>query len=146
MATALALGGALAHALELPNKIGLAGENYMIVQTIYRGWSLLAFVLLFEVASMIFLASRYRCEPRVFRPTTVALGCVAAAQAIFWIWTWPANRTTANWTVLPENFEAVRAQWEYSHLAGAVFQLLAMIAIVIAVLGRDRANEPGKAA
>jgi hypothetical protein len=33
--------------------------------------------------------------------------------------------------------EALRAQWEYSHLAGAGFQTVAMIALIIAVLSRD---------
>jgi hypothetical protein len=35
LATALALGGALAHALELPNKISMSREHYFIVQRAY---------------------------------------------------------------------------------------------------------------
>jgi hypothetical protein len=35
--TALALAPALAHALELPDKINLSGEDYLAVQQIYRG-------------------------------------------------------------------------------------------------------------
>jgi hypothetical protein len=35
---ALALAPALAHLLELPNKIGLSRDNYPVVQQIYRGW------------------------------------------------------------------------------------------------------------
>jgi hypothetical protein len=38
--TALALVPAGAHVLELPNKIGLDRDHYMIVQQIYRGWAL----------------------------------------------------------------------------------------------------------
>jgi hypothetical protein len=30
----------------------------------------------------------------------------------------------------------MRAQWEYSHLAGALFQLLAMISLIVAILRR----------
>lgn len=144
LATALAMGAALAHALELPNKIELSADNYLIVQTAYRGWSLLAFLLVIEVAAMLWLAVRYRTVPRVFWPTVVALACVAAAQAIFWIWTYPANQVTENWTVLADNFETVRAQWEYSHLAGAVCQVLAMAAIAIAVVGRGSVSEPAE--
>jgi hypothetical protein len=33
---ALALAPALAHLLELPNKIGLSRDDYLIVQQIYR--------------------------------------------------------------------------------------------------------------
>ncbi|MDQ8729353.1 DUF1772 domain-containing protein [Bradyrhizobium sp. LHD-71] len=141
LATALAMGAALAHALEFPNKIELSPDNYLIVQTAYRGWSLLAFLLVIEVAAMLWLAVRYRAVPRVFWPTVAALACVAAAQAIFWIWTFPANQVTDNWTVLPDNFETLRAQWEYSHLAGAAFQVLAMAAIAIAVIARCSARE-----
>jgi hypothetical protein len=37
LASALVLGPALAHLLELPNKIGLPREEYFIVQKAYRG-------------------------------------------------------------------------------------------------------------
>ena len=46
MVTALALGPALAHLLELPNKIALPRDAYFTVQQIYAGWSLLGVVLL----------------------------------------------------------------------------------------------------
>lgn len=36
---ALALAPALAHLLELPNKIGLPRDAYLIVQHIYYGWA-----------------------------------------------------------------------------------------------------------
>jgi hypothetical protein len=42
--TALALGAAMAHLLELPKKIKLSAEDYLIVQQIYRGWALLGIV------------------------------------------------------------------------------------------------------
>ncbi len=35
---------AMAHLLELPNKIGLSREDYFTVQAIYRGWALLGVV------------------------------------------------------------------------------------------------------
>jgi hypothetical protein len=39
LATAVALGAALAHALELPNKIGMSVDTYFIVQQVYSGWN-----------------------------------------------------------------------------------------------------------
>lgn len=84
--------------------------------------------------SMLWL---YRTNPRVLWPTASALIALIAAQAVFWIWTFPANRVTGNWAVQPENWEMLRRDWEYSHLAGAVFQALAMAALLIAVLRRD---------
>jgi hypothetical protein len=74
----------------------------------------------------------------VFWPSVAALTSLVAAQAVFWIWTFPANQATSNWTTQPVNWETLRRNWEYSHLAGAVFQALAMAALIIAVLRRDR--------
>ena len=44
--TVFALAPALAHLLELPNKIGLSRDDYLIVQQIYRGWALLGIGML----------------------------------------------------------------------------------------------------
>ena len=136
MATALALGAALAHALELPNKISMSREAYFTVQQIYAGWNRLAFLLAIELTGMLALLVIYWREPAVMRPVAVALACLVAAQVIFWVWTFPANVATENWTMQPENWEQLRAEWEYSHLAGAVFQTGAMAALVVAVLRR----------
>jgi hypothetical protein len=54
---------------------------------------------------------------------------------------WPAllaNVATENWTKVPEDWEALRWRWEYSHAAGAVCQILAMCALILAVLARAR--------
>jgi hypothetical protein len=45
----------------------------------------------------------------------LAFLCLAATQAIFWIFTYPMNVASNNWTVTPENFEVTRRQWKYSH-------------------------------
>ena len=49
---------------------------------------------------------------------------LALAQAVFWVWTFPANVATENRTFVPANWEALRARLEYSHSAGAGFQVL----------------------
>lgn len=136
LATAVALGGALAHAFEFPNKINLPGNEYFIVQKTYRGWNLLAFILLVELVSMIALTVLYRKEPRVRWPVSTAIFCLLSAQVVFWLYTYPANVATANWTVIPGNWEELRYQWEYSHLAGAVLQLVAMSSLIVAALSR----------
>jgi hypothetical protein len=138
LATALALGAALAHALELPNKIHLPREQYFVVQQAYRGWSQLAYLLLVELVSMIAVAVMSRDEPRVFWFVVAAIVCLACAQALFWIFTYPANVATQNWTHAPANWEALRDRWEYSHAGGAGFQVLAMAALIVAVLARTR--------
>ena len=52
LASALVLGPALAHVLELPNKIGLPREEYFIVQKAYRGWNQIAWVLGVQVVAL----------------------------------------------------------------------------------------------
>ena len=133
-ATALALGAALAHALELPNKFGLSQAEYFTVQQIYRGWNLLGLLLAVELFGILALVARNRQQPRVLWLLLLALALLVAAQAIFWIFTFPANKATANWTIPPANWEHLRRQWEFSHLAGAVCQGMAMAALIVAAL------------
>src|SRR5262245_5346571 len=129
LATALALGGALAHAIELPNKITMSREEYFVAQQIYRGWDQLAYLLGVELTAMIAVPVRFWGKPRVAYPTLVAIAALIAAQLVFWIWTFPANAATQNWTVAPTYWDTLRTQWEFSHLAGAFFQLVAMSAL-----------------
>jgi hypothetical protein len=138
LSTAVALGAALAHLFELPNKIGLTRDDYFIVQGIYRGWSMLGFVLLIQLISIvaiIVLAQQDR-DVRIFG--CVALICLIAAQMLFWTFTYPANVATENWTKIPANWQVLRRNWEYSHAAGAVSQLAGMTALIIAALVRRR--------
>ena len=67
-----------------------------------------------------------------------ALICLTVTLVIFFIWTYPVNRITKNWAVLPVNWEALRKQWEYSHAANAVLELTAYILLLSAILKRSR--------
>lgn len=136
MATALALGPALAHALELPGKIGMSVGDYFAVQRVYQGWNRLAYVLALQLAGILGVIALYWKEPSVRWPAMVALLALVAAQVLFWTLTFPANQATANWTQRTDNWAALRTQWEYSHLAGAGCQLVAMASLVIAALRR----------
>lgn len=133
----MALGGALAHAFEFFHKMAMTQEDYFTTQRIYAGWNRLAYVLLFEVLGIVALIFLYRRTSAVMWCVGAALGFFLAAQAVFWIWTFPANVATNNWTEQPADWEQLRRDWEYSHFAGAVFQLLALCALIFAVLGRD---------
>lgn len=136
VATGLAMGAALAHTLELPNKIGLPRDSYFTVQQMYAGWDRLAFLLAIEFAGIIGVIAIHRHWRRVWMPALASLGGLVAAQILFWLYTFPANRATANWTIQPENWEELRREWEYSHLGGAAFQVFAFVMLVVAVLRR----------
>lgn len=136
VSTALALGGGLAHLFELPAKMALPGEQYFIVQGLYRGWWQLVYPLALQLFSLVALVVAYRHEPRVFFACGLSLMSLLAAQVVFWVFTAPANSATSSWTAQPENWETLRRQWEYSHAAGAVLQLLAMASLAVAALSR----------
>ena len=137
--TALALAPAMAHLLELANKIDLPRDQYLTVQHIYDGWALLGFVVYAAFFSTLALAILARRRPREFRYALAAFLCIVATQVVFWTFTFPANQATANWTMLPEeNWTALRSQWEYSHAASALLNVAALVAAILAVLGSDR--------
>jgi hypothetical protein len=135
---ALALAPTLAHLLELPNKMALGRDEYLVVQQIYRGWDLLGFVVAGALLSTLALCVTERGRPRSFVPALVSFLSIVGTQVVFWTFTFPMNRQTENWTVLPKAWMAMRAQWEYSHAASAVLNLVALVAVSIAVLNRER--------
>jgi hypothetical protein len=140
------LGAALAHALELPNKIGLSKADYFTVQQIYRGWSMLAALLLVELVSMAAVVVMGWRTPPVRFSALIALLCLVGAQALFWIFTFPANAATRNWTVQPDNWQTLRLQWEYSHAGGAVLQIVAVASLIYGALRRagDKLPPPSR--
>ena len=133
---ALALAPAMAHLLELPNKIGLSRDEYLVVQQIYRGWALLGVVVFGALLSTLALSILVRKRAGEFGPALTAFLCIVGTQAVFWTFTFPMNQQTANWTMLPDHWAAMRMQWEYSHAASAILNLIALIAVIISVLRR----------
>jgi hypothetical protein len=132
--TALALVPAGAHLFELPNKIGLAQDQYFIVQSIYAGWALFGIVLLPLLAVNLALAIMLRHQGTAFAFALVAFLAIVANLAIFFLWTYPANFATNNWTSVPDNWEQLRRQWEYSHAVNAVLVFASFCALVLAIL------------
>jgi hypothetical protein len=130
--TALALVPGGAHLLALPNKIGLPQADYFIVQGIYRGWALLGAVLIGAMIANVVFAVQLRRAGGAFKLAGAVL--IAATLAIFFIWTFPGNQATANWTVAPADWEALRGRWEYSHAVNAVLTFLALCAVTAAAL------------
>jgi hypothetical protein len=132
--TALALVPAGAHLFELPNKIGLSQEEYFVVQSIYRGWALFGIALFGALGANLALAIVVRRQRAPFRLAFLAFLLVAATLVIFFIWTYPANQATANWTVVPANWQELRTTWEYAHATNAILTFLALCAVTWSVL------------
>jgi hypothetical protein len=132
--TALALVPSGAHLFELPNKINLAAEQYFIVQNIYRGWSLFGAVLIGALIANLALALFLRGRGMPFVLALFAFLCIGLTLVVFFIWTYAANQATNNWTMIPDNWEQLRREWEYSHAANAVVTFAAFCAVALSSL------------
>ena len=139
--TALAFVPAGAHLFELPNKIGLPRDAYFVAQGLYRGWALFGLVWFGALAANLGLAvALRRRRARAARLALAAGLLVVLSLGVFFVWTYPANLATENWTRAPADWEALRLQWEYSHAANAGLTFLALCLVVLSVLDGDGAG------
>jgi hypothetical protein len=143
--TALILVPSGAHLFELPGRIGLGRDAYLAVQQIYAGWAMWGVPIVAAlVANLALAAALWRRERGAAVAALLAAALIAASLGVFFGWTFPANRATANWTVMPADWEALRRQWEWSHAANAVVVLAALVATTVAgVARRDNAARLG---
>lgn len=136
--TALSLGPALGHLLELPAKLSYEGALWLTVShTLYATFGTVGAA--FEVGAVVacvILAIMVRRRRPAFGWTIFGAACVVVSHAAFWIWLAPVNATIAALTVdtLPADWMGLRTQWEYTHAARAVLQLTALGALVVSVL------------
>jgi hypothetical protein len=68
---------------------------------------------------------------------------VAATQVVFWLFTYPVNQVTQNWSRLPDSWFSLREQWEYSHAASALLNLMAFLAVSVSVLNSSATVDRG---
>jgi hypothetical protein len=136
VAMCLVPGGA--HFFELAHKMSMPQPDYMTVQKIYAGWSF--FGIAFIAALVITLVHTFmvRSDRTAFFLSLGAFLCLAVTQGIFWMFTYPMNVASSNWTVTPADFEVARRQWEYSHAVNAVLTFAAFVAITLSVLATSR--------
>lgn len=132
--TAVSMAAGWAHLLELPNKINLSRDDYLTVQQIYRGWALLGIAVVGALVSTAVLTVLQRGKGAVFYFALAATLLIALSLAVFFSVTFPANQATQNWTDLPEGWEALRRQWEYSHAVSAVLYFIALASLVLSVI------------
>lgn len=152
---AIAMALALAHALELPGKLRLAKEPYLIIQTIYYpGFTIGGASEPIGIIALLVLTIVTPTGTAAFWLTLGALVALAAMHAVYWLATHPVNnfwlkdfrlrgasarffglkplRHTGgtgvpDWTVL-------RHQWEYSHVVRAGLGLLSLALLATALV------------
>ena len=138
MLTALSLGPALGHLLELPAKMLYDGRLWLRVsQTLYSTFGTVGAA--FEVSAVVtavFLAFLVRRRQLAFGWTVLGATCLVASHAAFWIWIAPVNAIIAAATgdTLPADWMELRKQWEYTHAARAILQTIALATLVFPVV------------
>lgn len=130
--TGLSLIAPAAHVFELLNKIGLPRAEYFTVQQIYNGWWIVGLLLPLAFLTNVGNAISLRGNKTGMVLSIAAAALIALNLIIFILFTQPANAATQNWTVQPENWEALRVQWEYSHAINAAVNFLAFCCAVFA--------------
>jgi hypothetical protein len=129
--SAILLVPAGAHVASIANKLKLEADQYLAAQRAYDGWSYFGVPIFGLGVALITLGvASYRSG----KPIALVLTAFASfllAQAIFWAFTYPVNKATSNWTMLPDDWEAMRMQWEWSHAGGAVFTLAALVFLLM---------------
>jgi hypothetical protein len=131
---ALALVAPGAHIASLPNKIGMTEADYFVAQRAYDGWWLLGLSWVAAVIANAALSVALRDQRPAFWFALGGLIAMLATFAIFFVWTHAANQATANWTTIPENWEALRSRWEYSHAVNAFVVLAGFCSVALAVI------------
>jgi hypothetical protein len=139
MLTALSMGAALAHLLELPAKLAYEGGLWLtLLQTLYPPafGTFGAAVETGAVVSSLALVVAVRHRRPAFGWTVLGALCIVAAHAVFWVWVAPVNDAMGRMTAetLPPDWMVLRAQWEYAHAIRAVLQMLALGLLVWSVL------------
>jgi len=132
------------HHCPLPRadrRIALTPTEYLTVQKIYAGWSLLGVVVGVALLATLAHTLLVRADRTSFAWSLGAFVALAGTQGLFWAFTYPVNAATVFWTVPPDSFELARRQWEYSHAASAVLTFAALVAIVLAVLVHNPSAE-----
>lgn len=138
LATALSAGVALAHLLELPNKIALSQQDYLFVQQhLYTGFGrVVGLIELVAFLATIVIVVLLRKRRVSFLLTLFALICLAVAQVVWQLHNGSVNQAVDTWTptTMPSDWMTYRDRWEYAHATRAVLYLVGFSAIALSVL------------
>lgn len=149
MLAAVTMSLALAHALELPGKLRLSKEQYLVVQAIYYpGFTLGGIAEVGSILAALVLLILTPSGSLKFWLLAGALAALVAVQVIFWLQTQPANRFWLQNTQLSRvatrffetrsaapsgDWSMMRDRWERSHVFRAIAALLGLCLLTSAV-------------
>lgn len=138
---ALVTGMALCHALQLPAKMQYSASLYITLQnSLYVAFgppNIGAFIEFAAPLAALGLVFFVRKRRPAFLLTLIDVALMLLAfPVIFFTFTEPVNTVIRNATSesIPTNWEQLRNQWEYSHLARFFCHLAGLSALVLSVL------------
>lgn len=154
--SSVAMALSLAHALELPGKLRLDKNEYLIVQKIYYpGFTVGGFGEVLGLVAVLALLLLTPTENPAFGWTLASLAALAITHGTYWVLTHPVNNfwlKDHDLTGLGKGFFATgrkedaqssegdddlwkryRDRWERSHVIRAVFAMLSLALLVIAI-------------
>ena len=134
--TALALIPGGAHLFALPNKLTLSQADYFTVQAIYAGWAYLGLLPITALMANGALAFLMRGNGKPFWFVVLSMLALASSLVVFFVWVFPGNQATANWTTVPDNWRDVRTRWELGHAASAALVFVAYLSTAYSALMR----------
>src|SRR4029079_3822794 len=96
------------------------------------GWALFGIPITAALIANLALAVLLWRRGERFWLDAVAWLMVVAALDVFFVWVYPTNVATRNWTEIPTNWRELRARWEFGHLAGACLIFIALCSTAFA--------------
>lgn len=148
MFVALSMSMAFCHLLEMPVRLqydpGLWSSVTNVAGT-YRFFGPPVGAILEGgawVLAVIWAIVARKQSRAVFYLALLGALCMVLTQVAWWSFVFPVNKLMVTWTPdsLPENFAALRNQWEYTHAARAVLQITGLGLIVSSALLNSYSN------
>ena len=142
----LSMAMAFCHLLQLPPRMSYDGTQWVTTQSLYH--QLFGTVgALIEVGALllatVLLLTVWRRRP-AFQWTLFGTVCLFVAHGAWWMFIAPVNAEIATWTsdTIPADWTWRRSQWEYTHTARAILEILGLSAFVLSVLVETPSQRP----
>jgi len=133
----LSMAMAFCHLLQLPPRMSYDGAQWVTTQSLYQLFGTVG--ALIEVGALllaiVLLLAVWRRRP-AFQWTLFGTVCLLVAHGAWWMFIAPVNAEIATWTpdTIPADWTWWRSQWEYTHAARAILEILGLGALVLSVL------------
>src|SRR5262245_48550554 len=130
--TAIAFAPGMAHLLERKPKLKLSRADYLITQQLYAGWALFGIIIFIALAATIVVAARTNSTTEKILNWISSL-LMVLTLVLFFIYIYPANQQTSNWSFLPDNWVQLRQQWENTHAWNAILYGIALLLLIVSL-------------